>query len=183
MKVILKNVRLAFAQSLFVAEQYQGAGAFRHSCKFIIEPGSDNDTAIRNAISQAAEAVWAKKAPAMLKTMEHNSNKFCYVEGNPSYDGFEGKMALTSHRKGTDGAPMILSKDKTALSESSSGKPYGGCFVNASVEIYAQDGTTSGIRCGLIAVQMFADGDSFGGASKGSTDDFEDVSTANDDLA
>lgn len=183
MRIKLNNVRISFCQSLFTAAQYQGKGAFRHSAAFLIVPGSENDKKIKEAIIAAAALTWDKKATATLKSIEGNSNKYCYMSGDlKEFDGYAGMMALGSHRKQEDGPPLVLDKDKSPLGPNS-GKPYGGCYVNASIDIYAQAGENPGIRCGLMGVQFFADGDSFGGAGKAEADDFDDLSTDADDLA
>lgn len=190
MKVKLADVRIAFCQSIWPgqAEQYQGKGIARHSATFLIEPGSANHKAIEAAILAAAKDKWTKpgQAEKQIAAMRNNTNKFCYQDGSlKDYDGFEGKMYLASHRKETDGAPTVLDRDKSPLSPTV-GRPYAGCYVNAVVDIYAQDGENSGIRCGLMGVQFFRDGDSFGGAGKAKDDDFDDLGVgeeAADDLA
>lgn len=175
MKVKLSNVRISFCQSLFEAEQYQGKGVFRHSATFLVEPGSENDKAIWAAIKAVAAEKWPKKSASILEGMKGNSNKFCYQNGDmKEYDGYQGMFYIASHRKSTDGRPLIIDRNKAPLT-ADSGKPYGGCYVNASIDIYAQDGENQGIRCGLLAVQFFKDGDSFGGASKSKGDEFDDL--------
>ncbi len=54
--------------------------------------------------------------------------------------------------------------DKTALTEAD-GRIYAGCYVNFNVDIWAQDGQYTGIRCSLNGVQFVKDGDAFGGAA------------------
>lgn len=174
MKIILKDVRLSFP-TIFVPEQYQGKGVFRYSATVLIEPKSDNDKIIQKAILAVAIEKWPKKPQAMIDSMKGNSNKFCYQNGDlKDYDGYQGMMFITGHRKESDGAPLVLDRNKSPLNERS-GRPYAGCYVNASMDIYAQDGENSGIRCGLIALQFSRDGDSFGGASKSQGAEFEDL--------
>lgn len=180
-KVLLKDVRIAFCSSLFEPEQYQGKGVFRHSATFLIAPGSANDKAVQAAILAEATAKWPKAPQKQIDGMKGNANKFCYQSGDlKDYSGFEGMMSLASHRKQTDGAPGVFDRDKSPLGPNS-GRPYGGCYVNAVVELYGQDGENSGMRCGLTSVQFFRDGDSFGGASKASSDDFEDLGVEEDE--
>lgn len=192
MKVKLLDVRIAFCQSLFEAEQYQGKGPFRHSSTFLIVPGSANDKAIEAAILAAATEKWPKKAAAMIESMRGNSNKFCYQKGDlKDYDGFQGMMSLAGHRKQQDGAPDVfdITKDpqtgRPRRIGKGEGKPYAGCYVNAVLDIYAQDGENSGMRCGLLGVQFLRDGDSFGGAGRVKDDDFESIDAPDmaDDLA
>jgi hypothetical protein len=199
-KIKLKMVRTAFVQSLIgAAQDYQDNGKFRHSATFLIEPGSDNDKAIEAAFKTEAQAVWPKKAQAMIDSFKPQSNKCCYQKGElKEYDGFEGMMALTGHRRVEDGRPLLLDSvagedGKPAKLIGSDGKfypgkesrIYGGCYVNAMVEIYAQDGKNPGLRCALLGVQFAKDGDSFGGASKGKEGDFEviDAPETEDELS
>ncbi|MCW3656529.1 DUF2815 family protein, partial [Burkholderia cenocepacia] len=103
------------------------------------------------------------------------------------FDGFEGNMYIAAHRKRDDGRPLLL--DNVADPETNKparlvdsngdwlpgkeGRIYAGCYVNATIDIYAQTKTNPGIRCGLMGVQFHAPGDSFSGASRANEDDFE----------
>lgn len=174
-RLVLPNVRMAF-NNLFTAEEYSpGDGKPRYSATFLIEKGSAMDKQIWAAINAEAANAWPKKPQAMVDSLKGNNNKFCYRDGDiTTYDGFEGMFALASHRKESDGAPGVYDRDKTPL-QARDGRPYSGCYVNAIVEIYAQTGENSGMRCGLVGVQFVKDGQSFGGASKPKADDFEDL--------
>lgn len=196
MKVMLKDVRIAFCQSLLVPEQYQNKGPFRHSAQFLVAVGSDNDKKVWAAIKAVAAEKWPKKVDSMIDSLKGNSNKFFYQNGDlKDYDGYAGMFYIGAHRKQADGAPLLLDNNKAKLIRWDSqkdvpaldneghlqwavgkeGRIYAGCFVNASVDVYAQDGENSGIRCGLIAVQFNRDGDSFSGATKSNGDEFEDL--------
>lgn len=181
-KVVLKDVRISFCDTLFVPKEYEaGDGKFRHSSTFLVVPGSANDKAIQAAIKAEALAVWGKRAEVMLESMRGNSNKYCYTKGDlkaDKYDGYEGMLVLASHRRAKDGAPGVFSQypgpdGKAARLTEKDGKPYAGCYVNAVVEIYAQEGTNAGIRSGLVSVQFWRDGDAFSAGSVANPDDFE----------
>lgn len=191
--VQLKHVRIAFIDDLFTPAQYEGQGDFRHTATFIVEPGSANDKAIQAAISAEAASAWGKKAEAFLEDMRTNKNKFSYIKNKKDksgevYDGFEDRYALSAVRKQKDGAPLFLHNVKDPVTgkaqrlTGTEGIIYAGCYVNAKVEMWAQSGTYSGIRCGLLGVQFDAPGDSFGGASRPSDDGF-DALDAEDELA
>jgi hypothetical protein len=191
--VQLKHARIAFIDDLFVPSQYEGQGDFRHSCTLIVEPGSANDKAIQAAISGEATGAWGKKAEAFLEDMRTNKNKFSYIKNKKDksgeiYDGFENMYALSAIRKQKDGAPLFLHNVKdpaTGKAQRLTGNEgiiYAGCYVNAKVEMWAQSGTYSGMRCGLLGVQFDAPGDSFGGASRPSDDGFDAID-AEDELA
>lgn len=188
MEVMLKNVRIAFCQTAIgEPEDYQGNGVFRHSATFLVDPGSENDKAIREAIKKEAENVWLKKADSMLESLKGNSNKYCYQKGDTKdYDGFEGKMFIGAHRKKSDGRPLLLDsvKDpetgKAAKLTGSEGRIYAGCYVNAKISIYCQAGQNSGVRAGLLGIQFAGPGDSFGGAGRAKEDDFDAIEADND---
>ena len=175
-RVVLRNVRLSFPD-LWIAKEFKaGDGRPRYSATFLVEPGSDNDKNIRAAIRAEAELEWGKKAEAMLKSVESHSGKFCYLDGNlKDYDGYEGMFYLAAHRQKNQGAPKVVDKDKSEL-QADDGKPYAGCYVNGSVDIYVQTGEFPGVRASLIAVQFAADGDAFSSAPA-TADDFEDLSS------
>ena len=178
---MLRNVRLSFP-TLFVAEQFDGQGAFNYSASFLIDPGSPNDKAIRAAIKKAAEAAWKDKAAAILKSIDGQSMKYCYLDGNTkNYDGYEGKWVLSAKRPQDSGRPKVIDKDLSEISPEE-GRPYGGCFVNAKVQVWGQykGKGAPGMRCSLIAVQFVADGESFGGAPPATADGFDSVEAEED---
>ena len=191
--VQLKHVRIAFIDDLFEPGQYEGKGDFRHTATLIVEPGSANDKAVQEAIQKEAVGMWGKKADAMLEDLRGNKNKFSYMKNKKDksgdvYEGFENMYALSAVRKAKDGAPLFLHNIKdssTGKAQRLTGKEgviYAGCYVNAKVEMWAQGGTYSGMRCGLLGVQYDAPGDSFGGASRPTDDGFDSIE-AEDDLA
>lgn len=167
-------VRLSFPD-IFEATQYEGKGAFRYNASFLIVPGGENDKRVQAAIKEAADEKFGKKAAAMLEGIRGNSNKMCYVKGDlKEYDGYQGMLVLSAHRKQEAGRPLVIDGNKQPLA-AADGKPYAGCFVNASLDIYGQDGQNSGIRCGLKGIQFSRDGDAFSGSRVASPDEFETV--------
>jgi hypothetical protein len=183
MRVILKNVRLAFPK-LFEATKADNNenSKKRFGATLLIAPGSENDKAIRAAIQKEATEKWGAKAPAMLKAMENNNTKYCYQDGtikSDKYEGFEGMWALSANRNEEQGAPAVVDRDKSPLGPAS-GKPYAGCYVNASVDIWAQTGQYMGIRCTLVGIQFAGDGDAFAGAPA-TADDFDDLGESVED--
>jgi len=172
MEIIIKNVRLSYP-TLFTAKEFKaGDGKPRWSAAFIIEPGSDNDKHIRAAIEAEAKAVWGVKSAAMLKSVTGQSNKYCYTDGNTkANEEYKDMMVLATHRSAKLTRPMIIDRDKSPLT-SEDKKPYGGCYVNAKVEIYCQTGENAGVRASFSVIQFFKDGDAFS-ASAPSADEFE----------
>jgi hypothetical protein len=192
--VQLKHVRIAFIDDLFVPQQFEpGKGDYRHTCSFIVAPGSANDKAVQEAIQKEAVGAWAKKADAMLEDLRGDKKNYAYQKNKRGsngeiYDGFEDMYALSGVRKQKDGAPLFLHNIKDEATgkakrlNGTEGVIYAGCYVNAKVEMWAQSGAYRGIRCGILGVQFDAPGDSFGGASRPTDDGFDSVE-AEDDLA
>lgn len=182
MKVKLTKVRLSFPDLFEAVEFKTGDGKPRYNATFLIEPGSANDKAIRAAIEHEAKETYGAKYAAILKGLENNANKYCYLDGNTKeYDGYADLWFLACHRRAADGAPTIIDRDRSPLG-ANSGKPYGGCYVNAIVDIYAQKGENQGIRASFSGVQFDSDGQAFSGARPASADEFEELAgeTADD---
>lgn len=181
MKIKLQNVRLSFP-GLWKAEPFKPGDDPKFKATFLIEKDSALDKAVNEAIKETAKAKWGAKAEAALKGMRNNPNKFCYQDGDTkTYDGYEGMMALSA-KNGK--RPLVIDRDRTTLTEAD-GKPYAGCYVNASVEFFAYENSGNGISASLLGVQFVKDGDAFGGGSIASEDDFdelEDGADADDDI-
>lgn len=171
MKLKLNNVRVAFTQSLFNAEAY-GEGEKKFGCNFIIEKGSENDKAIRDAIETLAKTTWGAKAQTVLNSIRTNPMRYCYRDGDTvEWDGHPGNMFIRAANKVR---PLIVDADKTPLVEAD-GKPYGGCYVNAVITLYCYDNNGKGIGASLGGVQFAKDGDAFTGGRAATADDFDDI--------
>jgi len=177
MKIKLNNVRLSFAQ-LFEAKTVNGEGKPAFSASFLINPNDPQIAAINAAIEAVAKDKWGTKADATLKVMR-SADKTCLHSGDlkANYDGFEGMLYISSRNALR---PLVIGVDKSPL-VAEDGKPYSGCFVNASVELWAQDNNYGKrINATLMGVQFFKDGESFSGGGVADADDFDDLSI--DDL-
>ncbi len=174
--IILKDVRLAFPR-LFEAKEFQaGDGKFRYDATFIVTPGSDAAKTIEKAYLEAATAKFEKKTTSTLTQIKANLNKNCWYDGNlkSDMDGYEGNLILATHRPANAGAPKLMRRDKSIIA-TDQGELYSGCYVNASVEIWAQSGENTGMRCTFAGIQFLRDGDSFGGAKKSDGSEFDDL--------
>jgi hypothetical protein len=70
--------------------------------------------------------------------------------------------------------PVVIDKDKSPLTQAD-GKPYAGCYVNVSLDVWAQSNQYGKrINAKLLAVQFDKDGDAFSGGEGYSDDDFGD---------
>ncbi len=175
MKVILKKVRLAFPD-IWTAKSVKG-GALRYGCSLILDPntpeGAANIKTMKAAIAQVATEKWKEKAKAVVATCQAK-DEICLHDGNlkSEYDGYEGNMFVSANSKKR---PVVVNSDKSPLTEAD-GKPYSGCYVNASIDVWAQDSTDygKGIFASLIALQFKEDGAAFSGGEGYAETDFED---------
>lgn len=179
-KLILKNVRLAFPD-LFTAKAINAGDTPRYGAQLIVEKGSANEAAIEAAIQEVAKAKWGVKAEETLRTLRAKT-KICFLDGDlkSEYAGFAGNMSLSA---GNTARPTVVNRDRTPLTEAD-GVIYSGCYVNAIVEIWAQENTHGKrVNCSLRGIQFASDGEAFAGGGVASADEFEeltDTSAADD---
>lgn len=178
MKIKLTNVRLSFP-SLFEATTVNGEGKPAFSAAFLIDPKDPQVKTINAAIDQVAKDKWGAKSEAVLKQMRAG-DKVALHDGDTKsqYAGYEGMLFISS-RSAT--RPLVIDKDKSPLTEAD-GKPYGGCYVNVSLELWAQDNNYGKrVNAQLGGVQFLDDGDAFsGGGSAADPDDFDDIAVGAD---
>jgi hypothetical protein len=176
MKLMLSNVRLAFPQ-LFTAQRVNGEGEPAFSASLLLAPTHPAVAVLEKAFEEVAKEKWGAKAAAVLKAMKA-TDKVCLHDGDTksNYDGFPGNMFVSARSKVR---PTVIDRDRTQLSQED-GKPYSGCYVNASIELWAQDNKFGKrINAQLRGVQFFADGDAFaGGSTPAEAEEFGDLSTA-----
>lgn len=173
MKLKLNNVRLAFPV-LFEAKTVNGEGKPAFSASFLIDPADPQVKTLNAAIDQVANDKWGAKAAAILKQMRA-TDKVALHDGDlkSNYDGFPGNLYVSAR---STTRPLVINNDKSPLTEQD-GKPYAGCFVNASIELWAQDNNYGKrVNASLRGVQFLRDGDAFAGGGAASEDEFDDIS-------
>lgn len=180
MKVKLQEVRISFPQ-LFNPQAFE-QNTPKYNATFLFGAGSQNAKVLDAAVQQVAKGLWGEKTEQIFKSLRTN-NKMLVRDGDDKehLDGYTGQLFI---KASNISRPTVLHKDKTPLTEQD-GVIYGGCYVNAVIDVYAFE--KSGIRgvfAKLLGVQFVRDGDSFSGAAKIAEDDFDDLSTEEaDDLA
>lgn len=172
MKLKLNSVRLAFPV-LFEAKTVNGEGKPAFSASFLIDPADPQVKELNKAIEQVARDKWGTKADAMLKQMRA-TDKVCLHDGDlkSNYDGFPGNLYVSAR---SQTRPLVIDKDRSPLSEQD-GKPYAGCYVNASIELWPQDNNYGKrVNASLRGVQFFRDGDAFAGGAPADVEEFDDI--------
>lgn len=170
----LRNVRLAFPV-LWTPKPFAGEGDPAFSASFILPPTHPQVKEIRATIEKVAKEKWNDKAAAILKQLIAGG-KTCINDGDAKaqYAGYAGNLYVATRADQTK-KPLIIDQNKSPL-VAADGRPYAGCYVNASIEIWAQDnGFGKRINAQLRGVQFMGDGESFGGGSVASADEFDDL--------
>lgn len=171
------DVRISFPDLFKASEKFD-----RYGASFIIEPGSENAKALTEAVDKCAKEKWGAKADGILKAIKAKGD-LGYLESgkmNSSgevYDGYEGMHTLNTSDKVR---PLVIDRDRTPL-DADSGRPYAGCYVNALVEVWAQDNSWGKkINFALKGVQFVRDGEAFSGGAPADVDDFDDLASGAD---
>lgn len=153
--VKLKNVRLSFP-ALHEARGFQGSKpAF--SAVFLLNKKANiaEIALIKKAIETVTKEKWPKGTPKNMKPP-------CLHDGSEKedVDGYGDDMMYVSARSSK--RIPVVGPDLTPLTEED-GKPYAGCFVNASIRLWAQDNEFGKrINAQLRVVQFLRDGEPFG---------------------
>ncbi len=177
-RVKLVDVRLTFP-NLFKATKVSDDGKPRFSANFLVEPGSKVAEACEAAIQAVGKAKWDKDWAGVYKTIKAQDRSALH-DGDlkQKYEGYAGNLYVTATAQ-ENSRPTVIDQNKGQLVEGD-GKPYSGCYVNASVEFWAQDDKKWGkrINCTLRGVQFNRDGDAFSGSAPASADEFDVVEGA-----
>ena len=115
----------------------------------------------------------------MLKSIRGNSMRFNFRDGDEKaeYDGYADHMYIGASNKAR---PLVIDRDRSPLT-AQDGCPYSGCYVNATITIFAYDNQGKGISASLGGVQFYRDGDAFAGGGVASEDDFDDLSVGEEE--
>lgn len=170
-------LRLSF-NDLWTPKQFRGKGDARWRAVVLLPKGSPQLKTVEEAIILEAKKMWPDNWQDMLASFKGNSLKFCLSNGDLSdTDGHAGMAVLAANRAEKFGPPDVVDGNKVPLEEGS-GKPYSGCYINLSAEIWAQNNENKGLRCCLLAVQYVRPGDAFAGGTRPTADVFDDLSPA-----
>lgn len=175
-KILLKNVRLSFPDIWKPGAPIAGStNPPKYGGQFIFAPTSDAAKIVQTEFLRVATEKFGPNAAAILSELP--KDKKCLRRGDGNLDkagvvrnGYAGNLFITARNKAR---PVVVDRNKAPLTEAD-GRPYGGCFVNVTVDLYAQDkpGQGKSVNATLLAIQFVGDGESFGGGV-GTADDFD----------
>lgn len=194
--IILPRVRLSYPH-LFVAQPPQAGSNSgpKFDGTFLFEVGSENDKIAQAAFVKEAQAAFGPNFATIVGAMD--KGKKCLRNGDQKLtkegavaDGYGGMRFLVAKNKVRpvviakrfhNGKPVHLNEQGQTFQDGQSVTvpfectvPYGGCYVNAKIEIYAMNKTLQGIFANLIAVQYEDKGEAFGGGGTPNAEGFEE---------
>lgn len=178
-RLMLKNVRLAFP-NLFEPTTVAGEGKPRYSAMLIIAPDHPQMAEIKSKMQAVAKEKWAAKAVEVYKSLD-KSDKLALHDGDTKaqYDGVAGNFFISAAAQ-ENARPTVIDVDKSPLNQRD-GKPYAGCYVNASIDLWAQDNNYGKrVNAQLRGIQFFKDGDAFAAGRPADSDEFEEVTEGAD---
>lgn len=167
-KLHLENVRLMFP-NLWEAKAVNNQGEAKFSASFVFPPTHPAVATLVAGMKRAAEDQWPGKG---MYEQVKAQDRLALHDGitKQQYAGYEGMLFLNASNKLR---PVIVAGDKTPL-VAQDGKPYSGCYVNAIIELWAQDNQYGKrINASLMGVQFARDGERLSGGAVASEDDFE----------
>ena len=172
--VRLRNVRLSFP-ALFEPRSMEEGKKPTFQATFLMDPAGanpedDNAKYLKQAIDAVVKAAFKGKHPGR--------DRVCLRDGadkaERGIDGYEGKWFCSSS---CQKQPTVVDRVLTPL-VAKDNRPYAGCYVNATVRLWAQDSKEYGKRVNaqLRAIQFWGDGDPFGEGAASAEDEFADTS-------
>lgn len=173
MIIMITNARLTFPD-IWKPTAFEQGQELKYKAGFLVPKANTKLMKdIEAGILHVAREAWKDKAAAELKNIRNVPNKFFLLDGDSkSYDGYADAWCINASNKKR---PTIKDRDNSPLTEAD-GRPYAGCYVNASVEIWAQDNKWGkAIRASLRGIQFVKDGDAFTAGTVAKDDEFEDL--------
>jgi len=173
--IFLSNVRVSFPH-LVEPHRAKPTAKLKYQVDLIIRPDDPAWQTIMQRVQQVAQQKYGEHAPQMLQMINNDRMKRCFGKGEEKlnkntmapYEGYAGHMYLSVKNKKRpqiirpDGVEVDSTNDMAYTQEA--GKIYGGCYVNAAVDLYTSK-QNDGVFGGLLGIQFAKDGDSFGDAA------------------
>ena len=151
--------------SLFKHEIYAGEDTGKFAATFLI---AKSDTKAIKSIEDACAASLKEKYGDKVP----KGFKMPLVDGDDKdYNGYLDHVCI---KASTKKRPTLVNRDKTPIAEEDN-ILYGGCYVNASIDIWVMDNSYGKkVLASLNAIQFVKDGEAFGTKSEGA-ECFEDL--------
>lgn len=180
--VVLESVRLSFPK-IWKMESSTPDSPPKFSANFLIDPDSEsgkrNLKKLEVALNHVKKKAWPENTDKIVARID--SKRVCLREGETFanaegdvYSGYDDMMVVSASNKKRF---QIVDRDKSPLTEAD-GKPYGGCYVDAVVSVYAttkKEQGGNGIFATIELIRFRKDGEAFGAAPIDADDYLDDL--------
>lgn len=196
-RIVLKDVRLAFPDLWKPGEPMpNSASGPKFGGQFIFAPDSEAAKLCQQALLGVATEKWGQNAQAVLQDLGKDKKFLRRGDSNLAKDGtvragFAGMLYASAKNKQQpaiiarnfiNGQPVFLTEHGQGMQNNRviEGQvfkvPYGGCYVNATIDVYAMDkpGQGKSVNASIVGVQFLRDGEAFAGGGA-SASEFEDL--------
>tara|TARA_Y100000593_G_scaffold83521_2_gene157526 strand:- start:29061 stop:29750 length:690 start_codon:yes stop_codon:yes gene_type:complete len=193
MKVVLINVRASFLSIYEPNVQTQDDGSKRETWKANALIDKDEYKSgeakakymgkvmpVKDALAKASAAAKEKKWGDEKKWPKLKPEKVFVRDGDlEDWEGYPGNYYVSANAPLSDKPACVTNrknKDGWIPAEpGGAGAPYSGCYINMTIEVWAQDNEHGKrVNAKLKAIQFRADGEAFGAAPTDPNDDFDD---------
>lgn len=178
-KFTLRDVRLSFPNLFEAKAPPTPGGKAKYSASFLFPRNHPQIGEIQSLLVAVATAKWGAKAGEVLKALKAG-DRLCIRDGDAKSDtdGYAGNLFINASN---DIRPLSVGggPDGRAPVTAGDGVLYAGCYVNAIVQVWAQDNQFGKrINASLLGVQFLRDGPRLAGGGVAAADDFEPVPQA-----
>lgn len=173
--VALNNVRTSYFYGFdpYVnTDPKTGKTSSSYCSHFIFDATHADVPKVVAAMKSAAAGTWGAKAIEMYDGLK-GLHKLCLKEGSVCKMGEEpyaGKLFISSSNKKR---PLIIDGQRNILVAGDALAPYSGCWVNARIQIWAQDNQYGKrINASLLGIQFLNHDQAFGGGRIATVEEF-----------
>ena len=172
---MLRNVRLAFPN--IFEPKANDSGVLTFSAALILAPDHAQLAEIQAKMDEVGQAKWLDKWAATKRLLE-KQDRLAVHDGDlkAKYDGYAGNLFINANAKDTQ-RPTVINQNRSPLT-ARDGVIYAGCYVNASLDFWAQKDHPQGgsrINAQLRGIQFLRDGDSFSAGRPADADEFDEI--------
>lgn len=180
-EIILKNVRIAFAEGL--AKQYVDPTTGKvgnYGASFLLSKDHPQLEQLSNAFVTEAKNKFGDKWELTYKGIKAKDKLPIHDGDLKTYTGYAGMYYVKAGRKTR---PLLVHQDPSQIIQFEDGVIYSGCYVNVKLSIYAYNKGDNGISAEVITVQFVRGAESFGGGTVATADGMETVAPAEEDFS
>ncbi len=169
----LKNVRLRYP-NLFSTESYKGTDTGKYSATFILDAEQHKEILVE------MQAGIEEMITTELKVKKLDAGRICLKDGDDSGSEFlEGKFTVKASNK----FPItILSKSREVIKSADESPFYPGCYVNAIIDFWPQQGDGKRINSNLLGIQFSKNGERISEGSGIDINEFDDLGDDEDEF-